>query len=73
LETIKWDCILADEVITNVIIIQNNKAKQQNFRQHDLELETFIVYWAVAFIGHCLCLPLCSAIHPLKIEGLHGK
>jgi hypothetical protein len=28
LQTLKWDGILANEVITNVIVIQNHKAKQ---------------------------------------------
>ena len=42
LHAFKWQCVLSNELVSNVVVIQHGEANQSQLRQVDLKLKALI-------------------------------
>ena len=52
--------VLADEVISDELVVKDDESDQSHIGVVDVELETLLEDWAVALIGNRSCFLFCS-------------
>jgi hypothetical protein len=56
----EWNGVLADKVVADKLVIQNNETDERHFRMVNIKLETFFEDGTIPFVRNRPRLSLCN-------------
>ena len=62
--------VLADEIVTDEFIVEDDESDERHIGVVDVELETFLEDGTVAFVGDRSCFLFCSIVQPFELSML---